>query len=176
MPGWRNWADATVLKAVDRKVVRVQVPLPALDQIGGGGQHVIELDESIVGVWYMTTDRDQDFMLGLNSEGDHLRMRYRFRYYSPESSDPHDGKDKKNWFTAVVTLPRAEAIAKMEDCVNEFSLAAQRMFHSSPKIWSLIRGEAETLDDFLGRFRAAPFAHTKELSEEEAKALGLVGE
>lgn len=136
---------------------------------------MIEFDESIVGVWYMTTDRDQDFMLGLNSEGDHLRMRYRFRYYSPESSDPHDGKDKKNWFTAVVNSPRVEALAKMEEFMNQFAFAAQRMFGSSPQIWSYVRGEAETLDEFLDRLKAAPFVNFKEVSQEEAKALGWEG-
>ena len=136
---------------------------------------MIEFDESIIGIWFMTTDRDQDFMLGLNSEGDHLRMRYRFRYYNPESQRSHDGKDKKNWFSAVVTAPRAEAIAKMEACLNQFALAAQRMFESSPKIWSLVRGESETVGDFIDRFKAAPFANFKEMSQEEAKALGLEG-
>jgi len=56
----------------------------------------------IYGIWFVPSrDNDQDWMARLYVDEGKWVLDYRFRYYSEESTDPHDGQDEKNWYTAT---------------------------------------------------------------------------
>lgn len=73
---------------------------------------MITFDEKIVGVWFLSTAVDQDWMAAITEIelGKVYELNYRFRYYHPESQNPWDEMDRKSWYKGVIQGPREFAI------------------------------------------------------------------
>ncbi len=75
---------------------------------------MMELDQKIVGVWFMRTAQSQDWVCAVREiEPDRkYEIVCLFRYHAAEeSSDPFDGKDTKSWYKATGSGTRAYVIA-----------------------------------------------------------------
>ena len=52
----------------------------------------------IYGIWFIPhKNRQMDWMAQLYVAEGKWHFEYRFRYYSEDSTNPHDGKDRKSW-------------------------------------------------------------------------------
>jgi len=70
-------------------------------------------------------------------------LRYRFRYHSPQRSDPWDGKDQKNWYAFAV--PDGADLAKLV-------AAADFAFGSLPNFRRIdVCGDQTALLDILAK-------------------------
>ncbi len=45
-------------------------------------------------------------------------LAYRFRYYSPDSKDPFDGKDEKKWVTAKGAVSEEKAKSSIDEAMD----------------------------------------------------------
>jgi hypothetical protein len=52
----------------------------------------------IYGIWFVGDGKTGDWMARLVVDDGKWTIKYRFRYYSAESADPFDGKDRKSWY------------------------------------------------------------------------------
>jgi hypothetical protein len=123
----------------------------------------IEFDDSIRAVWYVQLNAEADWMCGLNKADDGFRVQYRFRYY--ETLGAWDGLDRKNWY-------RAELKGESPDQVIEAmrKMIAVMQDKGAGQSFELVRDADETVEAFLTRFTAMPFAHKRTLTKEEWEA------
>jgi len=114
----------------------------------------IKLDESILGIWFLSLD-NSDLLFSLNDEEDKYKVQYRFRYY--EDDKTHDSDDRKSWYEGVIykkDMTLAEAIEATEKTFTTFS----RLTANEPT--SLIKGDM-TYEEFMEEFKKLPFVHTE---------------
>lgn len=65
------------------------------------------------GIWFTPIDDMSDVMATLYEEDGQWIIRYRFRYYADEDSDPHFGGDKKSCYTVKIpSLKEGERVAE----------------------------------------------------------------
>ena len=123
---------------------------------------MIKFDETCVGVWFVQTTETQDWMAGITEiEPDKkYEINYRFRYYNPESEDPWDGKDKKNWYKGTAS------------CTREYAIQSMRVMVQGMKMMGAIGEPGEVVNngdynDFMERFVAQPWVHAKKMEPGE---------
>lgn len=129
-----------------------------------------EIDENILALWFVSLPdglNSGDWLASLHRMpgADTLILNYRFRWYETEGA--WDGLDRKSMYRGTLTASVNEAIDKVS---NMSRIVAQQ---SGSERWELIRGKMP-LDEFERKFTALPFVHSRTISEEEAKARGLI--
>ena len=114
---------------------------------------MIIMDEKLVGLWYMQTTEEQDWLLGIREvEPDKkYEVVYRFRYYEDESVFNSD--DRKSWYEGTVSDTRKNVIIKIREMAKIMNSAAVG------KLYEYINDKG--IDDFTERFKKAPFVHFK---------------
>lgn len=92
---------------------------------------------------------------------------YRFRWYDPKDprNDAFSGKDRKSWYS-IKTESKEDAFKAINALITGLKQLGIR------DVWDIQRGEDESFESFLERFKQAPFVHMKVMSKEEAKAQG----
>jgi hypothetical protein len=121
----------------------------------------IIIDEHLVGIWFCVVSEASDFMAGLReiTPDAEYQLDYRFRYYSPESTDPWDGKDEKHWFGGRLKTNRNDALAGM----RKVTKALLEAVGSSGELWEAVNDG--DFDKFMAAFMVAPWAHFKEMPQ-----------
>jgi hypothetical protein len=78
-------------------------------------------------IWFMRLTDDSDYMGILCRDDDGpWKIEYRFRYYSPDSTNPHDGKDEKSWYTANMKNRSNEALVAALKAQKEVICAMEK--------------------------------------------------
>lgn len=124
---------------------------------------MIKFDEKIVGVWFLSTTAEQDWMAALSEVAPgKYELNYRFRYYDPESKDPWDGKDRKNWYKGTIESSREEAI----DGIRKVG-TAMVVFGAVGELYEVLNDNG--FEKFLEEFQAQPWVFARK----EAKPEGV---
>jgi len=123
----------------------------------------IEIDESIVGIWYAALDGKSDFLMSVNTTDEGWKIIYRFRYY--HSDDPFDQEDVKNWFSATVSNKNISEMGMIKSTNKLFALLKDK---AKGPCTVLLRGEG-TFEQFMDEFLELPFVHQKVFTKEEFK-------
>ena len=121
---------------------------------------MIEFDEKIVGVWFLTTIPDkQDWLAAIRElkPDAEYELTYRFRYY--EDKKVWDSKDKKNWYKGTLTGTKNYVVMTFRQVAK--GLAE----HSPAPLYEVMNDRG--YDDFIRRFQDQPFVTSKMLSKEE---------
>jgi len=74
---------------------------------------MIEVDENIIGIWFIALDNESDWLASMSKVKDGIKVNYRFRYYNSEDPHPFSGKDKKNFYSFVAPDDKKKAIKVM---------------------------------------------------------------
>ena len=130
---------------------------------------MIELNERVIGMWYIQLTPDQDFLSSLfTTEEGELKGVYRFRYYKDDKTFHSD--DQKNWYSMTITDDT------ISESVEKFRLVFNKLRHMSgtDEAYEILMDE-NGVDDFMERFAKLPFVHVQALTPEEAKAQGYLG-
>ena len=115
---------------------------------------MIEIDDNLLAIWFVTMPPYNDFFAGVSKPGVLL---YRFRYSKKEQPDPFDERDEKHWYR--VDGPLEKLISTTSEMTQTMAKA------SGGERWELLRGSG-TLEQFTAEFAQLPFAHMKiELDE-----------
>jgi hypothetical protein len=125
---------------------------------------MMKFDKKTVGVWFLVTTEKQDWLATLSEVEPNAKyeLTYRFRYYSPESVDPWDGKDRKSWYSGVVNGTREAAITGLREVGNALVL-----FGAIGHLDEVLNeGDFE---DFIRRFRARPWVFSREEEPDDEK-------
>lgn len=128
------------------------------DAAAGGPHATAEINEQLLAIWFMPVTTTSDWLAALARTDDgRLRFTSRMRYYNPESTDPHDGKDKKSEYSGVIDGP--------EDVVLEQVRTAARVLteHADGPLHELIRG-SRSPEQFLDELLRQPWAHAKRVN------------
>lgn len=116
----------------------------------------------LIGMWYFQPEEDVDFLALLSEpkDGEGFKLEYCFRYYSPESKNPFDGKDEKSWYGVRVDWETREEAFKH---IREWLDVVYKIKH----VGSLteITHEGDDLK-FFNEMKAAPFVHLQEVKKE----------
>src|SRR5262245_2499816 len=123
----------------------------------------IRIDENIIAIWYCDLGPGEDYMMGVSRCDAGIKFAYRVRHHSPDSKDPFDGKDVKNWneFYAIDRDEEKAIDAAREMVKGLVGLAVGLKRITLPhKIYELVRGDA-TLEEFADKLTKAPFAHVQ---------------
>lgn len=110
---------------------------------------MIEINEDLLALWFVTMPPYNDFFAGVSKPGVLL---YRFRYSKQDQPDPFDERDEKHWYR--VEGPVEKLISSMSDLSQKIAES------SGGERWELIRGSG-TLDQFAAEFVQLPFTHAK---------------
>lgn len=112
---------------------------------------MIEFDEKIVAIWYVSTIPDkQDWMAALREvEPDQkYHLKYRFRYYRDDKI--FDSDDKRNWYEGICTGTKNYCILSLRSVAAELARKA-----NNAKVYETLN-EGD-YSDFIKRFEAQPF-------------------
>ena len=128
---------------------------------------MIELNEDIVGIWYLVTIQNvQDYMMVVSAcEDGRYHIQYRFRYYLDDKVF-RESSDMKSWYSFYATKSKDEVIA-----LADKAIALQRSIGAEGQIYRIINDRG--FDDFMERFMNAPFVHKREATPEDLQDLGL---
>lgn len=114
---------------------------------------MIEMDEKIVGIWFLATiPGSQDWMAGLSEiEPDaKYKLTYRFRYYGDDGKNPFEGGDRRSWYDGTMTGTRAYCIAAIRQTGGMLASVAHE------KLYEVMNNG--DLGDFMRRFQDQPWA------------------
>lgn len=119
------------------------------------------------GIWFVPGE-GQDFLAQLWKEDGKWVFDYRFRYYSPDSTDPHDGKDEKHGYRfARVDDGRPETLATILGVIEDGVVAATEQFFDSKH--DFVRLECDEGDPkFFFELSSRDWAHPKLMPNEGA--------
>jgi hypothetical protein len=124
----------------------------------------------VYGIWFVpSADDTVDWMAQLYVEDGKWTLSYRFRYYSPDSTNPHDGKDEKSWYYAQANDDSDSAREAVVAALNQLM----------PKLEEELGGKAEfvLLDckpgdpKILFELGSRPWAHVRMATAEEKKEI-----
>lgn len=120
----------------------------------------IHFDENMLAIWFMTLEPGrQDWMAAMSREGERFKLVYRFRYHQQgvDDTDPFKTKDEKSWYSAI------SAPGQTKDAMIEGTRGIVKKMEemSGQRCDELIRGESESLDDFMDRMLGYEWAHVK---------------
>lgn len=123
----------------------------------------MDLSENTVGVWFIALTSEQDFLLTITDLCDgKFDITYRFRYYN--GPDAWDNADVKHWYTMIAPDTREGVIGVVKAMVSALAAKAKTEI-----VYEIINNG--DFDNFMERFMAAPFVHTREASAEEIEAM-----
>lgn len=117
------------------------------------------IDEKTVGIWFLPTTENQDWMATVREiEPDaKYELVYRFRYYKDDKV--FDSEDEKNWYKATATGTRAFVLAGIR-------MAASMMAeHAIGKLYEIINDG--DFAEFSRKFMDAPFVFARQVTKEE---------
>jgi hypothetical protein len=121
----------------------------------------IEIDENIMGIWYVKLSSDLDLMLALLRDGKGYKIKGRTRQYD-SPTDPWDGKDRKRWFGgSFVAADDDTALKNAHRHMVTVSLSFARVFTppEPPVLFELRRGNM-SVEEFGEKLRSMPWAHS----------------
>jgi hypothetical protein len=119
----------------------------------------ITIDENIVGIWYVSTLPNQDWMAGLSElEAEKkYKLVYRFRYYKDDKV--FESKDTKSWYEGAVTGTRHYCIAAIRMVAKGLDAAGQ-----NKGVYELLNDDGD-MKKFWRTFQNAPFAYARMVSK-----------
>jgi len=83
----------------------------------------------IYGIWFVPSKDDTRDWLGMiGKEKGKWIVRYRFRYYSPQSRDPHDKHDTKNEYAFSAKDDSQESLDRIVACTKDIVMATEIEF------------------------------------------------
>jgi hypothetical protein len=139
---------------------------------------MIEINDkgSYLGIWYLRGN-EQDWMCTVHKlkEAPAWTMSYRFRYYvDPNSLDPFDGQDIKNWYQADLPGKTDEEIVALVDGLMHRFVAGGYTRGTGTKPWRRIVKDRShtTLTEIV---RSAPFTHFSTAEGKDVKVTGKGG-
>lgn len=118
----------------------------------------IEVDENLVGVWFIDLPKHDDWMAGVSELGPNkFKLTWRMRYADPlePGANPWENIDRKSWHSGVFTGTRAEAVDKMMLMGHMLALAA------NTKLDYVLMNDARDVGKFLEEFSRRPWANMK---------------
>lgn len=139
----------------------------------------MNIDETTIGIWFMelsdaaTGDGSRnigDILIMVTAVGEGTRMEGRFRWYDENDpgNDAFSGKDRKRWFHGD-----GPTLSPQSSIDNVRTVLAGMKHLSGRPIHEMLRDPRETLQQFTERFLAQPWCHFKQVTTEEARAMGL---
>ena len=129
----------------------------------------IELSDKTIGIWYVPCTPSMDWLGGLTSVEEGIRLDSRFRYYADDddNEDVFNSEDRKKWYGYLIKTDDVQgAISKVRFVVSKMAEMAEVEFAE------ILMGEGG-VDEFMEIFGAMPFVHMKKMTEEEARERGL---
>jgi hypothetical protein len=116
-------------------------------------QAMIELDEKIVGMWFLYLSEKSDWMLAVReiTAEEKYEVVFRFRYYKDDKA--FDSDDKKNWYKGTVSGTRAYVIASLRAAAQLIATTAIE------PLYELLNERG--IDQFMRELQDAPFAHVR---------------
>lgn len=122
----------------------------------------------IYGVWFVpSADDTKDWMGTLTRDEGKWWFEYRFRYYNPNSTSPHDGKDEKSWYKWASKTDSDEDRDNMIEAVKSIVSLTEKEFGEKHDL--VLLDCAYNDPKVLFELGSRPWTHFKVLSEEEAK-------
>ena len=129
---------------------------------------MINLDESIVAVWYMQLDEVSDWLGSLshmrepNKEGKKhdFVLTYRFRYYDGPGIF-EASKDEKSWDNGYFDGTKEDVLEKVRRTIQLLSYIAD-----APKMYEIVNDD--DFDKFMEGFAQMPFVHMKMIKPADA--------
>jgi hypothetical protein len=119
----------------------------------------------VYGIWFAHDGGKSDWFGKLFRDGEgKIIFEHRFRYYHEESNNPHDGKDRKNWYTATMEDSEKNMKAAV-DSVEQLLRGplAERYPHQD-----FLKLECKEDDPkFFFELSSRPWAHVKQMSTAE---------
>jgi hypothetical protein len=119
----------------------------------------INIDDNIVGMWFIALTEASDFLGGLSRDGDNFVWLFRFRYYKDDKT--WNSKDEKSWHEVRIRDRTEAQVIEMVRDINcrMFSLGAIEQ-------WEMLRG-TRTPEEFVREWARMPFNHGIELTMEQ---------
>jgi hypothetical protein len=119
----------------------------------------------LYGMWFVGDGYSEDWHAMLGKRDGKIQIEYRFRYYSPESKDPYDDKDRKAWYAFSATDDSDASLQAMLDTIKTFFPGM--MFHyQSPIDFVDLQCSADD-PKILFELGSRPWAHVKAGSDAE---------
>lgn len=119
---------------------------------------LIQVDERLVGIWYLRTTPEQDWMGGLSrGKGRALELSYRFRTYQ-DNGDPFSGGDPKDCFRTRIEKSESGAIESVRAIVRHL----KEMAGSEHPIYEVLVENGD-IKEFVQRLRAQPWMHARQI-------------
>lgn len=115
---------------------------------------MIEMDDKIVAIWFLSTTPEQDWMAAVRviEEDRKYELVYRFRYYKDDKV--FDSDDKKNWYKGEITATRSYVIAALR-------LVGQTMASAhGNQLYELLNEDGD-IGKFMREFEKMPFAFVR---------------
>lgn len=113
----------------------------------------INIDDNLLGIWFMEVSSSQDWMAGLsktNTPGE-LIIQYRHRYYKDRKA--HGSADEKSWYQGTL------ADTSIEIGIEQVRLIVRYLSeHAVGDPYELLRGD-KSIETFISEFQALPFTH-----------------
>ncbi len=114
--------------------------------------------EWIYGIWFVP-GKDCDYLATLLKREGNVVLNYRFRHYSEESTDPHDGKDTKHGWTATMGDDSDESLRKAIESQEKIIPVLEARYGSK---CDFVRMECWKDDPkFFFELASRPWAHVK---------------
>lgn len=130
---------------------------------------MIEFNEKIIGIWYVSTIPDEQDWMGAVSEiapEEKYKLVYRFRYYKDDKI--FESEDKRNWYRCECSGSRAYCIASLRNVAKGLADAA-----GGQQVYETINNG--DYQDFLRRFQAQPFVFMRMESKPDGKPKDGIG-
>ena len=132
---------------------------------------MIDLEEGryFIGIWFVFGEGHERDVLAVvfrDQGSSRWELRYRIREYSPDSTDPFDGKDTRKSWRATSGESEAEVFAKTQRAVSEIAATTGMQVD-----YLDLRTDDPTA--ILDKLKTRPWAHMKEYTKDEAEKLGI---
>lgn len=118
----------------------------------------IELDDKIVGIWFVGMDKS-DFLAAVREiiPEEKYELKYRFRYY--EDDKAFDSADRKHWYQGTVSATRNYAVLSIRKMVNMFTESV------GGEMYELLNDKG--FDVFVREFKDLPFHYVRLATPEQ---------
>lgn len=119
----------------------------------------ININDNIVGMWFMSLTPMSDYLAGLSRDGTAFRLLFRFRYYKDDKA--WDSKDEKSWHEVRITERTEAQVIEVVRAINKrmFALGAIEQ-------WEVLRG-TRTPEEFAHEWLRLPFNEGRVMTEQE---------
>ena len=125
------------------------------------------------GIWFVG-NATGDWMGSVYKEDGKWMLEYRFRYYYPNDpgNDAFSVQDKKNWYKFGTKDDSEEDRAKMVQAIEMIMPVMALKYGNKVDFVDLDCDQSSP--KFFFELASRPWAHVKQVSEEEAEAMGVV--